>query len=238
MVEDIGKPIMDKAYAPMHLFYAFNPPKSRLHLFIIKKQEMYKETYSLLEIYTTIRKTIMKDGAYDVTNESMILCTEELEDALGVKACHASQLPDIVLPSLKKLKYNPFEKIISESLEYNTGMINSPEMINRTDPQWSQVIIPYQLTGYYRITVELLNVFKTLPDRVFPNKNQELFSYTEVIALLNSYLLHKRDVFVDPRNKSVAIIEGDLLSWAFKTKAFHSSQTRSLLESHMIYHGL
>ena len=74
-----------------------------LQSFIFQKGPT-KDSYSLAEILTILKDVISSEKLYDDKNPSIILCSEDLEKALDQKACHVTEVLNLVLCQLVKIE--------------------------------------------------------------------------------------------------------------------------------------
>ena len=63
------------------------------------------------------------------------------------------------------------------------------------------------------------------------NQRQDAFTLSEVTFLFTQYILSRRNLIIDPRNKLVALVENDPLGKAFGVKAFHRDQALRLIHT-------
>ena len=69
------------------------------------------------------------------------------------------------------------------------------------------------------------------------NPEQEVFQFTQIKRIFTRYLSQSKNLILDPRNNSVAFVEGTLLGAALGVRAFHRSQTYPLIASQLIETG-
>ena len=76
---------------------------SQLEKFIVKETGQKWFNFTLLRLLSTLKKIIRKRRMYDEKNPSLILAPTDLEAALGVRACHVTEIRDLVLEQLMAL---------------------------------------------------------------------------------------------------------------------------------------
>ena len=63
------------------------------------------------------------------------------------------------------------------------------------------------------------------------NQRQNVFTLSEITFLFTQYILSRRNLIFDHRNKLVALVENDPLGKAFGVKAFHRDQALRLIHT-------
>jgi len=82
-------------------------PGEPLGKYISFKTSQNKPLYSLGEVLTVLKDVIRGEGMFDEFNPSIILCDPALEEALGMKALHVTEIRDLVLKQLEKVSDPP-----------------------------------------------------------------------------------------------------------------------------------
>jgi len=90
----------------LNSFFKFKP-QSKLELYIVKKKNLEKKIFTLAEVLTYLKDIIRGGRLFDMKNPSIILCDNDLEEALNMKALHVTEIRDLVLAQLTKLHDEP-----------------------------------------------------------------------------------------------------------------------------------
>ena len=78
-------------------------PMSRLKSYMISKTGVEKTYYSLLELLTVLKDIIRGEGMLDYSNPSVILCSQDLEEALNMRALHVTEIRDLIWSHLTRV---------------------------------------------------------------------------------------------------------------------------------------
>ena len=73
---------------------------STLKAYIEKKSLISKTFYVIGEVLAILKTVIIKEKMYDEGNPYIVLCSQELEEALDRKALHVSQLTDRIMSQI------------------------------------------------------------------------------------------------------------------------------------------
>ena len=228
----------------LNTFFEFNP-HSELRMLLINKTGVEKNYYSLCEILTFLKNIIKEEELFDHTNPSIVICSKELERALNCKACHVSEIRDLVMSQITKIPEEALRKKYAQQINNCKGTQSDTHSHNLNlgvprdyQPQPQQqpktriktanisTTIWTDRHAKFTLTPELLKVFHLVPGA---DPLQTIFSYEEVTLLLSRYiLLRKRRIF-DSRNIKLALVADDPLGNALKVRSFHRSQVNYLL---------
>ena len=178
-----------------------------LKRFIQQATSSTEESFTLREILNTLKDVIKTEKLYDETNPSIIICSDELEAVLDRKALHVNQIRELIMDQLTPDNRPPHEP-------------NGAEPI--TSPRYEP---------HYMLKPALRRVFESM--ETF-NREQTVFRYGEITALLSTYILNNRHLLLDIRNVFVLKIQDDPLGEAFRVNTFHRSQTHALLKTAII----
>ena len=80
----------------------------------------------------------------------------------------------------------------------------------------------------YTLKPDFLYVIRLAPGA---NQRQNVFTLSEITFLFTQYILSRRNLIFDHRNKLVALVENDPLGKAFGVKAFHRDQALRLIHT-------
>ena len=178
-----------------------------LKRFIQQATSSTEESFTLREILNTLKEVITTQKLYDETNPSIIICSEELEAVLDRKALHVNQIRELIMAQLTPDNRPPHE------------------------PNGSEPITSPRYEPHYVLKPALRRVFESM--ETF-NREQTVFRYGEITALLSTYILNNRHLLIDIRNISVLMIQDDPLGEALRVNTLHRSQINALLKTAII----
>lgn len=193
---------------------------SKLHVYLAKVEpdmiQLSNVEYTLFKVLSALRQVISREKLYDPNNTTVIICSKDLELALGVKFLHVTEIRDVVLQQME----------------------TKPELASLTPPlsqpggQPLQVqAVKFDIDGRYWVKPLFLKVLRMVEAC---NKTQVVFTYREITSHLSQYIMNNKAKFFDERNIKIAHVENDPLGLAFGVKAFHRTQVQSLLRNQLI----
>ena len=80
---------------------------SKIKEFLISRTRENRSIYTFGEVLTTLRNIIQKEAMFDKTNPSIIICTQELESAFGMRALHVAELRSLIMTQMRAVVINP-----------------------------------------------------------------------------------------------------------------------------------
>ena len=230
-------------------------PNSKLQEYIKSKIPNAKAVNTLSEILIILKDIIRDEGMFDEKNPSIILCSEHLENALGMKALHVSEIRALVLKHLVLQQLNLVLHVLPKptghcNLDSQQLLLQQLNLVLYTPPN---VAIPHVQESSTRVlrSAPTKNIHKTIyndntkvtlkPDfkktlcqlKHFP-KNKRHFTYKEICNYTSEYILLKKNQIIDPRNIKVALVKNDALGKAFGVNSFHRCQVTSLIHKQLI----
>jgi len=202
---------------------------AKLHPFLaMKTPDMIKANkveYTLFTVLSAMRSLISSERLYDANNTTVIICSPELEGALGMKSLHVTEVRDVVLTQMEVLQPELLASL-PESQPVEQVRNNA---VGGTQPQNGNV--KFDVNGRFYVKPHFLRVLRKV---AVVDKSQILFTYKEVTSYLSQYILDNKDRFFDDRNIKIAHVEQDILGIAFNVKAFHRTQVTTLLRNQLI----
>jgi hypothetical protein len=200
------------------------------------RQKIYNEVPIILEkLLRYLKYIIKKETLFDQLNPAIILCDSDLEAALNMKALHAMEIKNCVLPQLVLVTPFHSEKISLKQPYYTIETRNSikQQYYNKlyTKKQVKQQMQQCTFKECYRLKPLLKIALKRMPS--FPH-HQRTFNYTEICNYLSRYIVHYRNELFDQRNIYLCMVHNDPLGKAFNVNAFHRCQVTSLLRRNII----
>ena len=187
---------------------------STLEQFLLQKTGN-KEKFTFKQILIALKNIIRSEELYDPRNPSVVLCSQELERTLNMRALHVSELPNLVISQIEN----------SEEIKYPGLLIfkNSPS--NQTKRFHGNPNVKFGLQP------DFMAILRTVEGC---DQTKTIFSYKEILGLLSRYICSKTETIVDPRNVKMALVENDPLGKVFKVKAFHRCQVLTLLDQQLV----
>ena len=200
---------------------------SPLKAFLQKKTNVVKVFYTPTEILNTLRDIIWKEGLYDPGNPGMVLCSEELEEALNQKALHASEMIGTVIKQIAWVRDPKPKKPTGKSpIPGGLGTVQSLP----SNPRDSRILIPaHQIV---KVKPDLLGVIRSLEG---VSQHKTIYTFPQVVSLVHKYIKSKRDELIDPRNLKVVLVRNDPLGDAFHVQAFHLMQLNTFTVKQLFF---
>ena len=179
---------------------------------------LWRET-NLKTVKNSLLKKIKSQKLYDPQNPEIIMADNHLEEALGQRYLHVSQLDSLI----DKLM------MLAEPYWEETAQIKE-NFTPKTELYYSGMIGDNPRDNKFVVNSDLLNTFKTV--KGFSAK--QLYSFEEISAYLTEYIIMNQEALFEHGNFSVAYVKNDQLGVALGVQAFHRSQTKQLLRRRMI----
>ena len=223
----------------LNTIFKFNP-FSKLKRFLVKKTGVEKTYYSLAEVLIKLKNIIRGEGMFDYANPSIILCSADLEEALNMKALHVTEIRDLVLSQMTKPPEQNLREFTQQTPDYiSKTNLNLEPNYNHQQPQPLRIIrkaniskvIYMDKNAKFTLKPKFLKVIHSTPGA---DLKQTIFSYEEVTFQLSKYILSRKDDIFDIRNIKVALVENDLIGYAFGVKAFHRCQINNFIRNQLI----
>jgi len=201
----------------LHSHYAFKGD-SQLCWYLKEKMPVMLRFYTLFEVLTILKGIIRDERMFDMRNPAIILCDQDLEKALGMKALHVSQIRELVykqltvIPSEYKTEIRQL-RAISQITDQppSTPFVNTRnEPINTAISSASPIAAKVEPDIYkdenskFAMKPLFRQVLSILPDF---NTNQTLFTFAEATALLSKYILLKKESIFDPIKHKISYRE-------------------------------
>ena len=171
-------------------------------------------TFTFLQILQALKHVIIEENLYDPCNTSIIICNQELENALDRRALHVAQLRQVIFPHL----VNSDEITFPDLVQTKTTLVERRRFFGNLDTKFT--LQPY-----------FLKVIRSVEGSLCTNS---IFSVKEILIAFSKYIKINKEQFLDSRNIQVAIVKNNLLAKAFKLTAFHKCQTRTLIDSQLV----
>ena len=186
---------------------------------------MKRSYYTLLEIFIILKKIIREEKLFDQTNPTIVMCSPELEEAINVKALHVTQIRNYVLSQLTPTQItvpNIFQ-VINEGI-YVRNNAHSTAFANSIKTHFVN-------NSKCLLKPSFLNVLRSVHGC---DQTKTIFTYQEVLSLLSSYILSRKDEIFDHRNIMLALVKNDPIGGVFDVKVFHRCQVKNLLNTQLV----
>ena len=224
---------------------------SKLHLYLVDMMPyaFTKEVtdYPLGAVLRAMDNLITYDVMYDPQNPYIVLCDHALEEALGLKAFHCTEMIEIITKQFRPVQ----ERIGRESQQafmtrsFKTKPSNDPD--GAFFPSWGSptalaaVARVYKIKtnigkrNSYKVKPALLKVLRTVEGM---DQEEEIFEYIDIVKTLARYIFANKRYLLDDRHPHIALVHKDPLGDAFGVRAFTYSQFFSLLSCQLIFTSL
>ena len=220
---------------------------SKLRTFLLNKEAIDedKKYLTLAVIMLALKKIIKDERLYDENNTTIILCSQELENAINRKAMHSSEVRNEVVkqlliaskqPSLRNILLGQSWMQRQEEWHpiWNTLHLERIEASHNTILQLTDELNIINSIPAHNKFIPMPDFLKVLHLAPGANRGQTTFTFSEIICLLSSYILSKREEIFDKRDIKIAIVRNDPLGIAFGVKAFHRNQVVSLIAKQLV----
>ena len=188
---------------------------STLEQFLLQKSGNKEKAFTFKQILIVLKNVIRSEELYDPRNPSVVLCSQELERTLNMRALHVSELPNLVISQIEN----------TEEIKYPGYLIFKNSHSNQTKRFYGNPNVKFGLQP------DFIPILRTVEGC---DQTKTIFSYKEILELLSRYICSKRETIVDPRNVKMALVENDPLGKVFKVKAFHRCQVLTLLDQQLV----
>lgn len=193
-----------------------------------------KESVHLTKVLDFVKQNIISHKLFEPTNPYILNLNLELEEALGVKYLHETELLDLVIshvPLESRWASVFFEKEFSRwAYPEDSGY---PSWV--TDYRSLDTFIVWQPTlanTSLVLPTEKLTKFVTTFSRT--KKSQTTFRFKSILKCVSSYLLKNKYRLTDLRNAKVFKLVGDPLCEALELTYLHTSQIRTVLSNRVM----
>ena len=190
--------------------------KDELQEFISRKTQISKPFHRVGEIMAVLRKIITQEKMLHENNPNIILCSEELEMALGTKI----------------LTVNELEGRVMTQVEFASEYSKKDTSTRRTYPKGACYATHVQINKncYFQPKSALLNILQNIQKGY---KTKTIFTYNNICLLLTKYIKKRKSKFFYHQNMSIAFVKDDPLDIAFGVSAFHENQATMFLLSQL-----
>ena len=200
--------------------------KPKFNTFLFNKTGVERSYYTLIEIFIILKKIIREEKLFDQTNPSIVMCSPELEEAINVKALLVTQIRNYVLSQL-----TPTQITVTNIFQAtNTGIEMSTNDVHPT-PVNHSLNTHLMNDSKFLLKPRFLNVLRSVHGC---DQTKTIFTYQEVLSLLSSYILSRKDEIFDHRNIMLALVKNDPIGGVFDVKVFHRCQVKNLLNTQLV----
>jgi hypothetical protein len=136
----------------LHSLYAFKED-APLKNYILKKRPSTSEFLTLAEVLTILKEIIRDEEMFDMRNPAIILCDQNLERALNMRALHVSEIRAIVHSQLTRL---PDDK--QDIIRQQNSMQQHNYLCRRSVQHLQQVLTPTDNSGKTTVSTSQTSV--------------------------------------------------------------------------------
>ena len=216
-------------------------PNSTLYTYLKKKYPacMHKDTYSLFEILIILERIIRTEKQFDENNPCMILCNQQLQEALKVRAVLCSSVQYYVLRQMSNEPNNTTDLtkyLAPRQNKEDNGywVIHAPVWANKH-------ALAIQIELRQRKSIQTGTVWRINEDlrqllikEKYISEYQHLFDYQDLVKTVSTIMTEHSMNTNDENNKSAIIIQNTPLEAIFGVKALDSTQYLSFIQYQLI----
>lgn len=219
-------------------FYTFEET-SPFKIFMVTKYPRFLTIlkFTMDFLFTMFKMIAEKDNLVDPTNPAVIVCSNEMRNALQVSALHYSDMFRILRPHIILMPYLPKYPTPEQTLPI------PPETPNR--PSTSKIIKPkkykfskldsidstsfYESKAHLKICSKLYRILSSLAN--FPTK--EFYTYEEIEQFVIAYIrLHYKSICTTGNPHLLTLI-GHPLCDVFKYNYVHRTQIQKIVNRYL-----
>ena len=190
-------------------------PNCLLKSFLEKYTGIGNQSFKLMDVHRMLHVTLRAQNMFDDNNQSIIICTPELEHVLNIKAVHTLDLLSKILDHTTRESPNNMPPIYERM---------TPAEIDQHD-FWNHH------TPMHRSRDESTQYFVQESLRKTLGLAQRKYSEQEIYKELCSYIISSPSIIIDNRNATIAQISNDPIGKIFKMQAIHSSQIEYIISN-------
>ena len=197
-------------------------PNCKLKLLIEKYSHTEIHSFTILQIVNQLNYITRSQNMHDENNQSIIICTPEMEDAINFKALHTLEILSVIVEHITQESQPIFQRNHANSRFRisSSAQIDAEECITQ-----NQTITNMRMARTkYCLHADLQNLL---------GLNNQKYTMVEIMNSLTLYLANSDTVEIDERNPRIAFIANDPLGDIFNMKAFHTSQKQHIIAHYM-----
>ena len=205
---------------------------SLLKRYLAAKLKINKTYYTIYEICELLLGIIEGEQLYDGYNRTMITASPDLEEALGTRFLHQTQLKSMIANQVAPLPFFPLryhsQGTRSRDSRHPTQLLH-PECPIHLHTQPIPTNIPtFDRNARFPVNSTFIEAISTDEDVI---SNKEGFSYNEIRSIFFKYIEKNHAILFRnyKTNDEVAVIQGTTLGDYLKCQAFHKSQVYKIL---------
>jgi hypothetical protein len=208
-------------------------------------------TVSTYDVLIELAKIIKRQGLYDPSNPNIIVCNDELAQAIGCRTIHASEVrakinsrlgqetqeianPSGLVSSIVTIINNDQERQPQEqpaaTVQYMPCWADPEARLYEVRKNVECRRVDHQLNKYvyFAASENLLKVIRLVSPSV-KEGNRKIFPYGEICATLSKYIIQNKRTLVDPTNIKILCIADSPLRDCFKVDFVHRSQITTFI---------
>ena len=204
---------------------------------------------STYDVLVALRQIVKRQGLYDPSNPNIIVCNDELAQAIGCRTIHASEVRAKINSRLGQETQeiaNPSGLVSSIVTIINNDQERQPQEqpVTTVVPCWAdpearlyevRKNVISRLGGckitnkvYFTASENLLKVIHLVSPSV-KKDNRKIFPYGEIYNTLLKYIIQNRRTVIDPTNVFILRTAGSPLGDCFKVDFLHKKQLNTFL---------
>ncbi len=216
---------------------------SPFKVFMTKKFPIFLThlTFSLNFLLILFKSVVAIDNLQDPTNTTIIVCSEELYQALQVTALHYLDVPRLLIRNhlvLRTISYptnptipNQIGPIPPETPNVpSTSKITKPKKYRFDRPSESSTSF-YETTPHLKMSIALHTLLSSLPH--FP-ATKEYFTYREIERYVCEYLSAQSLELCVAGNPYVLSLKNHPLRTVMRCDHIHRTQLKRLIDQHLL----
>jgi hypothetical protein len=221
--------------------YYYFKDSSPLREFLTKKKGTVSHRNTLQAILAALRDILRDERQYDPRNPAIILCSNEMETVVNMKALHVCQIREIIYDQLIRIPSHLQEEARLAAVNSACNVLacrpalrpNSVFMLRD-----SRVAQELSNSIFARFTIQDPLLRGLLLSQGLITPIELYFSFRVLVSIFMRYLAIHQDMLVDPRNPWVYIITDSELGPILGMDAFHLMQMEAILHAHIRIHHM
>lgn len=206
-------------------------PHSKLHAYLAIKTPtrvtLTNAMYTLYQIFEAVLVIINRDGLFDASNPSIIVCDRDMEVAFDAHAMHVNQVKTFIS---KQMNFFGLLPILLPSSEIEDTILYSylpwTKRFFSKKGAFGNITIPRK--SFCAVRPAFLDVLQSVEG------DKKVFRYCDILVAMIKYLRQNRSHFFDSRNMDICSIEGSLLERAFNVSRFSKYQFEKLVMDQIV----
>jgi hypothetical protein len=203
--------------------------KLELTLYILDVVGILIKESNLVTLYDIFKTIVKQRNLLAFDNPSIVICDNIMEKLFNQRSMHIEELKHNII---KKVDLQPVGPVVRATVAIKSltdRMLSAPQnpSTSQTAPMTPTHTAAPPSNQMYRMKPSLARLLTGRYTRA-------AYTFAEVASMMSTYILTRRQVFLDPRNIMVCHVEGDRLEQVLGISCFHRSQICSLLRNKLV----